>query len=111
MRKLSRSLAALALGVTTFAASMVFAAPQANAAPLTIQCSTWQYATDGGMPIYDFPSAPPPSTRIDTTRNQGIVNVTGFQGNFRYGNFYTADRYRYATGWIYVGHIHYIRCW
>lgn len=111
MRKLRRSLGGLALCASTLAASLVYAAPQAAASPVTIQCSTWQYSTDPGMPIWDAPYAGAPSTRVDTTRNGGIVNVTGFSGNFRGGNFYTADRYRYANGWIYIGHIHYLGCW
>lgn len=110
MRGLRGLLSALAVCAATLTASAVYAVP-ADAAPhATIQCSTWQYVTDPGMPIYY--GAGTGSGRKDTTRNLGFVNVTGFSGNWRGGNFYTdPGPVWYTSGWIYVGHIHYVRCW
>ena len=77
----------------------------------TDACSTWQYSTDAGKPIY---SGQGTGYRGDTIGG-GVVNVSTIDGSWRFGNFYYFDpqgnAHRYNTGWIHVTHIHYIRCW
>ena len=108
MTRLRTAVSAIAVAAAIFTASTLYAGPATAAT--TTACSTWQYVTDPGMPIYF--GAGTGTGRKDTTRNQGFVNVTGFSGNWRGGNFYTdPGPVWYTSGWIYVGHIHYVRCW
>lgn len=122
MSQLTRSLRRIALTLTTAIVGFALAAgfaPNAAASTTLAQstanntvssCSTWQYWTDSGRPIYGAGS----EGQIATT-TFGVVNVTGLSGSWRWGNFYWYnDRgvaVRYATGWIHVTHIHYRQCW
>lgn len=103
MRRLGLLFGALA------AALLLLGAPVASATPhaASIPCSTWQYNTDAGKPIYSNPG----SGLVGYTANGGFVNVTGFSGDFRYGNFYNSSSTWYDIGWIHISHIHYVRCW
>ncbi|WP_145926702.1 hypothetical protein [Amycolatopsis orientalis] len=80
------------------------AAQQVAAVP----CSTWQYNTDAGKPIYSGSNG---TGLVGYTANGGFVNVTGFANDFRYGNFYNSSSAWYNVGYIYIAHIHYVRCW
>ncbi|WP_089962460.1 hypothetical protein [Lentzea xinjiangensis] len=74
-----------------------------------VPCSTWQYNTDDGKPIYSSGAG---YDLVGYTASDGFVNVTGFSGDFRYGNFYNSSGQRYQTEkWIHLTHIHYVRCW
>ena|SRR5690348_2625016 len=117
---LRRWMTTVALAAATAAALLATGSGTASAAPaapsgvmVPAGCSTYQYNTDPNMPIYAGPGSG--TGEIGRTVDIGIVNVTQFSGDWRYGNFYWIDSdgyaHRYNTGWIYVGHIHYIRCW
>lgn len=93
MLKLKTSLAvAVLLGLMLIAAPAASADAMRGDAQSTVLCSTWQYVTDPGMPIYFGPGTS--SGRKETTRNQGFVNVRSFSGDWRGGNFYTDPRTR-----------------
>ena len=110
MRKIGWYLSVLAISVSTLIAPTLHAAPAQAASPATRGCSTWQYVTDPGMPIYH--GAETGTGRKDTTRNQGFVNVTSISGDWRGGNFYTdPGPVWYTSGWIHIRHAHYVRCW
>lgn len=103
MRKTGQLLGA---AVAVFA---LIAAPTASAQAAPIPCSTWQYNTDAGKPIYSSGAG---YDLVGYTASGGFVNVTGFSGDFRYGNFYDSSGQRYQTEkWIHLTHIHYVRCW
>ena len=80
----------------------------AGALPARAACSTWQYWTDYGAPIYQFAGG-------TGTATYGVVNVTQFSGDWRGGNFYwysaSGSAVRYNSGWIHISHIHYRQCW
>ncbi|MFI0482097.1 hypothetical protein [Actinomadura sp. 9N215] len=98
-----------ALAATT-AIPLTVTPATATAAQPTRACSTWQYVTDPGKPIYNGRGT---STGVkDYTRNNGFINATNVAGDWRTGTFYTdPGPDRYATGSIHISHVHYVRCW
>lgn len=111
MRKIRLMLTVAAVSMSALMASTAQAAPATQAsARSALNCSTWQYITDPGMPIYY--GAGDGTGRKDTTRNQGFVNVTSIVGDWRGGNFYTdPGPVWYTSGWIHISHVHYVGCW
>ncbi|ONI92481.1 hypothetical protein ALI22I_03510 [Saccharothrix sp. ALI-22-I] len=106
MRKLGLLIGAIAAAFALAGAPVAAASPAPQAAP--IPCSTWQYNTDAGKPIYSGSTG---TGLVGYTANGGFVNVTGFNENFRGGNFYNSGGGWYNVGWIHISHIHYVRCW
>ncbi|WP_182887499.1 hypothetical protein [Microbispora sp. H10885] len=109
--KSKRLLGVLAACLTVSTVPPAAAAAKAGPAqPARAACSTWQYITDSGMPIYNGAGT---GTGVkDYTRSNGFVNITQFNGDWRGGNFYTdPGPVWYTSGWIHLTHIHYVRCW
>lgn len=103
MRRLGLLFGALAAVILLLGTPAAAITPHAVPLP----CSTWQYNTDAGKPIYADTSG----GLVGYTANGGFVNVTGFSGDFRYGNLYNSSGTWYNHGWIHITHIHYVRCW